>query len=361
MIDPLAVQRIREDVSLLDLARESGLELRRRGADWWARCPFHNEKSGSFKISERRNGYKCFGCGVSGDVIAFYIATRGLDTRSGFPEAVSQLARRSGILIEEGRAVQTTQRPRRNREQRYAEQDFRRVLALAERARLSLQQILETWTWGAADICESSPLSYEEVGSQARAILGLFRSSDLVWCGDLQHSIAKEEIESARKHWRSEVGRHFKPAEHWVKDEDMPGPRICAAPFKPGTRYTRSQEASAHPRFLVVEHDRMGIDAQGALLRWLHEKVGLKLRAIVFTGNKSLHGWFEYPDDQKVAARLRIMLCGVMVEENGRRTWRGGLGFDPAIWNPVQPWRLPGWEHDKSKCNAELWWFGGAR
>ncbi len=45
--------------------------LKKRGATWWARCPFHNEHTPSFAVSETKQRWKCFSCGKSGDTLDF--------------------------------------------------------------------------------------------------------------------------------------------------------------------------------------------------------------------------------------------------------------------------------------------------
>ncbi len=47
------------------------IPLKRRGTTWWGRCPFHVEKTASFAVSEPKRHFKCFSCGVSGDVLDF--------------------------------------------------------------------------------------------------------------------------------------------------------------------------------------------------------------------------------------------------------------------------------------------------
>ncbi|PVB59804.1 DNA primase [Labrenzia sp. 011] len=63
--------------------------------DYWACCPFHQEKSPSFHVDDRRNRYKCFGCGASGDHFTFLCETEGLS----FPEAVERLAEQAGVSL----------------------------------------------------------------------------------------------------------------------------------------------------------------------------------------------------------------------------------------------------------------------
>ncbi|MCA1300643.1 DNA primase [Stappia indica] len=63
--------------------------------DFWACCPFHQEKTPSFHVDDRRGRYKCFGCGASGDHFRFLTETEGLS----FPEAVERLAEQSGVPL----------------------------------------------------------------------------------------------------------------------------------------------------------------------------------------------------------------------------------------------------------------------
>ena len=136
MIDPVVIQRIREEVSLLELAKEHGVVFRRQGADWFALCPFHAEKGGSFKVNEKANKYKCFGCGAGGDVIGFYLAINGLDARSKFPEALRVLGARIGLTVDgkEGKPAKKKQ-VRRTREQIEADKYLRAKAASAAGSR----------------------------------------------------------------------------------------------------------------------------------------------------------------------------------------------------------------------------------
>ena len=68
------------------------VRLVRRGREHIGLCPFHNEKTPSFTVSEDKGFYKCFGCGAHGDVIAF---VQQIDNLS-FREAVERLARDGG-------------------------------------------------------------------------------------------------------------------------------------------------------------------------------------------------------------------------------------------------------------------------
>ena len=71
--------------------------LTRRGSGYVGLCPFHNEKTPSFSVSQDRQFFHCFGCGVGGDIITFMMKIENLD----FPDAVSQLAARAGLSMPE--------------------------------------------------------------------------------------------------------------------------------------------------------------------------------------------------------------------------------------------------------------------
>jgi DNA primase len=80
-----------------DLVRLVGrrVKLQRRGRLFWGLCPFHREKSPSFKVESERRNYKCFGCGASGDAFKWLMETEGLK----FPEAVERLAQEAGVSL----------------------------------------------------------------------------------------------------------------------------------------------------------------------------------------------------------------------------------------------------------------------
>jgi DNA primase len=71
------------------------VKLTRKGRVFWGCCPFHKEKSPSFKVENERRTYKCFGCGVGGDAFKWLVETEGLT----FPEAVERLAGEAGVEL----------------------------------------------------------------------------------------------------------------------------------------------------------------------------------------------------------------------------------------------------------------------
>ncbi len=73
--------------------------VKKRGADYWACCPFHHEKTPSFKLNQERQIYYCFGCKKSGNI--FKLVQEMINT--DFPGAVEWLANRLGVIIPEGK------------------------------------------------------------------------------------------------------------------------------------------------------------------------------------------------------------------------------------------------------------------
>ncbi|MBP9891487.1 MAG: DNA primase [Planctomycetes bacterium] len=74
---------------------EQYVKLEKRGKDFWACCPFHQEKTGSFSVSPSREMYYCFGCKEHGNVVDFVMKFEKL----AFPEAVEKLAARAGLQL----------------------------------------------------------------------------------------------------------------------------------------------------------------------------------------------------------------------------------------------------------------------
>ena len=73
------------------------VQLKKAGANFSGLCPFHNEKSPSFTVSQTKQFYHCFGCGVHGSAISFLMEYQGL----GFVEAIKELAQSLGVSVPE--------------------------------------------------------------------------------------------------------------------------------------------------------------------------------------------------------------------------------------------------------------------
>ncbi len=82
----------------LDIAEVIGsyVKLEKSGRSLKGRCPFHNEKTASFFVSQERQNYYCFGCGAKGDIFTFIEEVEGLD----FKATLRLLAERAGVELE---------------------------------------------------------------------------------------------------------------------------------------------------------------------------------------------------------------------------------------------------------------------
>ena len=88
------LEEIRRRTDLVQLVGRR-VKLVRKGRVMWGCCPFHAEKSPSFKVENERRLYKCFGCGKGGDAFRWLIETEGLS----FPESVEKLAAEAGVEL----------------------------------------------------------------------------------------------------------------------------------------------------------------------------------------------------------------------------------------------------------------------
>lgn len=94
------VQRVRDASDIVAVVGET-TPLRQKGRLFWGLCPFHGEKTASFKVDPGTQLWHCFGCGLGGDAFGFVMKTQNLD----FPDAVRLLADRARIeIVEEGGA-----------------------------------------------------------------------------------------------------------------------------------------------------------------------------------------------------------------------------------------------------------------
>lgn len=90
------VEEVRSRSDIVDVIGRY-VKLQKRGSNHIGLCPFHNEKTPSFSVSQSKQIYKCFGCGESGNVYTFVMKYENYT----FPEAVKSLADSAGIALPE--------------------------------------------------------------------------------------------------------------------------------------------------------------------------------------------------------------------------------------------------------------------
>jgi DNA primase len=104
------IDDLKSHADIVQIVQER-VPLRRSGTTWKGLCPFHGEKTPSFHVYDK-GIFKCYGCGVGGDVIKFI----ELFDKVTFPEAVRQLAARVGLTVPEPETSQQDAEDQRDRE-----------------------------------------------------------------------------------------------------------------------------------------------------------------------------------------------------------------------------------------------------
>jgi DNA primase len=96
MIDSQTIERIVNAADIVDVIGDF-ITLRRRGVNFIAKCPFHDEKTPSFMVSSAKGLFKCFGCGKAGNAVTFVMEHE----RLSYVEAIKYLGKKYGIEIKE--------------------------------------------------------------------------------------------------------------------------------------------------------------------------------------------------------------------------------------------------------------------
>ena len=115
MIDRETVDRIYAAANIVDIIGEY-VTLKRKGVNYQACCPFHNEKTPSFVVSPSKGLYKCFGCGKGGNAVTFLMEHENLT----YPEALKMVARKYGIEVREKEMTEEEVRRNDDRESMFA-------------------------------------------------------------------------------------------------------------------------------------------------------------------------------------------------------------------------------------------------
>lgn len=114
MISPQSIQEVMSRADIIDVVGQF-VRLKKRGVNYIANCPFHNEKTPSFSVSSTKGIYKCFGCGKAGNVVTFVQDHEKLT----YPEAIRWLADYYKIILDE------TERTPEQQQHQLAEESLR--------------------------------------------------------------------------------------------------------------------------------------------------------------------------------------------------------------------------------------------
>jgi DNA primase len=145
---------VRDVVAAADMVEvvSARTPLRRAGARYTGRCPFHEERTPSFSVNATDKLYYCFGCGKGGDVISFVRETENLP----FVEAVEALAERFRVSLEYEESSPRLEAGRQRRE---------RLRALLDQA----ASFYERHLWESAAGAPGSPARRVRRGSRPRS------------------------------------------------------------------------------------------------------------------------------------------------------------------------------------------------
>jgi hypothetical protein len=216
-----------------------------------------------------------------------------------------------------------------------------RAEQLASAARDRAGELIFSRTWDPEELAARSPVP-----------LGTGQAH---WCQMLSRLFGEDEVVWIGEVWQSGVRHqgHFRPCSEWLRSRETgpPGPMTCPDTFKPGS-VSRSGSSVATSRYLVVEADEAigrkpvteaerveNLRRNLCIIRWLHEGLGWRLRAIVHTGGKSCHGWFDRPPAGHI---------------DELRSLSPVLGTDAALFASAHPVRLPAVVHPSTGVKSRL-------
>ena len=111
MIDRDTIDRIHAAADIVEVISDY-VTLKRKGVNYQACCPFHNEKTPSFVVSPSKGLYKCFGCGKGGNAVSFVKEHENIS----YPEALKIVAKKYGIEVKEREETEEDKIRNNNRE-----------------------------------------------------------------------------------------------------------------------------------------------------------------------------------------------------------------------------------------------------
>lgn len=132
------IEEIKQKTDIVALISEY-IDLKKAGRNYKALCPFHGEKLPSFMVSPELQIFKCFGCGVSGDVYAFLKEYEGMD----FGEALRFLAERAGIELKPFREGEKSEKQKLYEINNYANHFYHYILLNHSVGRVALKYLTQ--------------------------------------------------------------------------------------------------------------------------------------------------------------------------------------------------------------------------
>lgn len=164
--------------------------IKKTGKDWSACCPFHDEKSPSFTVSEKKQFYFCFGCQSQGNAVGFVMQYEGLQ----FPDAILKLGRSIGIPDPD---------QQESREEIKTWQTFKRLKKALLDARVMIE-ICESCIRNGGVLCDSDSLAYSDAQKVKRS-----SERELVKYRDMQEAQDRAKLEQVRSDEELEIAAYY--------------------------------------------------------------------------------------------------------------------------------------------------------
>lgn len=135
MIDRATIDKIYSSADIVEVISDF-VTLKKKGVNYQACCPFHNEKTPSFVVSPSKGVFKCFGCGKGGNAITFVMEHEGVS----YVDALKYVAKKYGIEVQERELSEEEKRENDDRESMmvvtsYANDYFKKSLRETEEGR----------------------------------------------------------------------------------------------------------------------------------------------------------------------------------------------------------------------------------
>ncbi|MDB4438246.1 CHC2 zinc finger domain-containing protein [bacterium] len=319
-------------------------------------CPFHQDRTPSF-TADRKKGtwlFKCFSCGIAGSVIDLHAKESGLDPRSY--DAIKATAQAVSIDLEKSSlpspaerrewAIRRREAAKQARDTAHKKEEQEKLTTYQRQTLLQKLHPYLSDDWR-ADLYDSSPLWTETPEESVSAFVNnLFPAEAIIWMG--------EPYDSRQERHR----KNFKRTRDWLKQTSLPQ-RIAAGTFQPGS-FSRTKENLKTSPFVIIESDDLighkptnagerneNKALSYALAGYCQHELGLHLRAVIDTGNKSLHLWFDRPPLKALEAV---------------RTLAPGLRIDTGLLDScaTAPLRMPGCIHEKTNIPSTLLYLNHA-
>jgi hypothetical protein len=291
-------------------------------------CPLgtHADKTPSFNIYAGGEKFKCFSCGVSGDALDLEAAMSG----QGLKEVIQTLT--GGEIRKPRTQTRPTEKPR----EITLKSDFSEYVKDYQSA--TYNEICAD-LWELSDFRPDYPTDQNPGSEAAEFLRALWEPEDFLFIGSQFDAKNPERVKS-RDEWIMTI-----------QADGVKFPLICVNPVDldgaangNGETSFRTAANIAKHRYSLIENDRASLRDQAAF--WLKMiQSGFPVRALIFSGNKSLHAIFEANPEELPALKTIFQK----------------LGFDSQTLDPARTARLPGHQREDTGKYQSILFLRGVK